>query len=139
MVQNNRTNNANMNAMSFDTKKSSPLGVGSGVGMGVGGVGLTTDITGAHHAMPMHHHPAHNPLSHYTSQMHGMKAAMSAGGAAAAAAAAGIVPPAGTPTGRSAITDFFGKMMSFSSCQTPVLPSYYQNAMYSSEKVDSHL
>lgn len=57
----------------------------------------------------------------------------------------GMTPPtAGShpavATHRSPITDFFGKMMSFSSChQTPVLPSYYQNSMYSTDKIDSHL
>ena len=48
----------------------------------------------------------------------------------------GGVPGAGRAPN---MTDWFGKMMSFSSCQSPVLPSYYQNSMYSTEKIDSHL
>jgi hypothetical protein len=92
---------------------------------------------------PTAHHmdlSAHSALSHYTSQM-GMKAAM-----VEASRYGGHVVGQGPPTPsaagaapRSTITDFFGKMMSFSSCQTPVLPTYYQNAMYSTEKIESHL
>ena len=64
----------------------------------------------------------------------------------------GVAPGGGMtpPTGGSVVNhashrspifpDFFGKMMSISSCQTPsMLPSYYQNSMYSTEKIDSHL
>ncbi len=57
----------------------------------------------------------------------------------------GGAPPTGThpnhpAAGRLPISDFFGKMMSFSSChQSPMLPTYYQNSMYTPEKVDSHL
>ena len=82
---------------------------------------------------------AHSALSHYTSQM-GMKAAMVEASRYGGHVGQGPPTPsaAGAPP-RSTITDFFGKMMSFSSCQTPVLPTYYQNAMYSTEKLESHL
>ena len=82
---------------------------------------------------------AHSALSHYTSQM-GMKAAMVEASRYGGHVAPGPPTPsaAGGPP-RSTITDFFGKMMSFSSCQSPVLPTYYQNAIYSTEKLESHL
>lgn len=90
---------------------------------------------------PSHHMDlsAHSALSHYTSQM-GMKAAMVEASRYGGHVGQGPPTPsaAGAPP-RSTITDFFGKMMSFSSCQAPVLPAYYQNAMYSTEKIESHL
>ena len=125
LVQNSRT--ANNSLSSYDIKK--PLG-----GL------ISSDLSSTHH------HPGHaHAFSHY-SQM-GMTAAAAKthshimGGTVPGG---GMTPPtAGThpaATHRSPITDFFGKMMSFSSChQTPVLPSYYQNSMYSTEKIDSHL
>ena len=116
LVQNSRTSNY---GLSQDIKK--PLG-----GL------ISSDLSSSH---PGHAHA----FSHY-SQM-GMTAAKShmMGGTVPGG---GMTPPTGAhpaATHRSSITDFFGKMMSFSSCQTPVLPSYYQNSMYSTEKIDSHL
>ena len=116
LVQNSRTSNY---GLSQDIKK--PLG-----GL------ISSDLSSSH---PGHAHA----FSHY-SQM-GMTAAKShmMGGTVPGG---GMTPPTGAhpaASHRSSITDFFGKMMSFSSCQTPVLPSYYQNSMYSTEKIDSHL
>ena len=88
-----------------------------------------------------HHHmdlSAHSALSHYTSQM-GMKAMAEASRYGGHTAPGPPTPSTAVGPQRSTITDFFGKMMSFSSCQTPVLPTYYQNAMYSTEKLESHL
>ena len=134
MVQNSRTANS---LSSYDIKK--PLG----------GLISSSDLSSVSH----HHHPgAHaHAFSHY-SQM-GMSAAaakthshiMGGGTVVPGGGGGGMTPPtAGShpavATHRSPITDFFGKMMSFSSChQTPVLPSYYQNSMYSTDKIDSHL
>lgn len=134
LVQNSRTANS---LSSYDIKK--PLG----------GLISSSDLSSVSH----HHHPgAHaHAFSHY-SQM-GMSAAaakthshiMGGGTVVPGGGGGGMTPPtAGShpavATHRSPITDFFGKMMSFSSChQTPVLPSYYQNSMYSTDKIDSHL
>ena len=117
-----RTSSSNLG--SFDMKK--PLG------------GL--DIQ-AHPGMPNAH-----AFSQYSQMgMHAAKSHMMGG---VGAPGGGMTPP----TGGSAVSahhashrspifpDFFGKMMSISSCQTPsMLPSYYQNSMYSTEKIDSHL
>ena len=121
LVQNSRTANS---LSSYDIKK--PLG-----GL------ISSDLSSAHH------HPGHaHAFSHY-SQM-GMTAAAKTHMMGGTVPGGGMTPPtAGShpaATHRSPITDFFGKMMSFSSChQTPVLPSYYQNSMYSTDKIDSHL
>ncbi len=113
------------------------------------GNGMSFDLKpksgSSHHVHHPHSHlnhmdlSAHSALSHYTSQM-GMKAAMVEASRYGGHAAPGPPTPsaAGGPP-RSTITDFFGKMMSFSSCQSPVLPTYYQNAIYSTEKLESHL
>ena len=86
------------------------------------------------------HNPGHAHAFSQYSQMgmnaksHAMMGGVTPGG--------GMTPPTGQHASyRSPIfPEFFGKMMSISSCQTPsMLPSYYPNSMYSTEKIDSHL
>ena len=111
----------------------------------LGGLISSSEIGSAHPG-----HPAH-AFSHYGQMGMHAKSHMMGGAAGPTGPGSGVMS---TPTGpgaaahhahaaaashRSSITDFFGKMMSFSSCQSPVLPSYYQNSMYSTEKIDSHL
>ncbi len=75
-------------------------------------------------------------FSHY-SQM-GFKSHMMGG--AAAPGFGGMGGGGGVAPRPPSMNDWFGKMMSFSSsCQSPGLPPYYPNSMYSTEKIDSHV
>ena len=87
-------------------------------------------------------HPGH-AFSHYSQMGMHVKSHMMGGAAGVTGGMTGSGGPGGGgvpgATRAPTMTDWFGKMMSFSTCQSPVLPSYYQNSMYSTEKIDSHL
>ena len=89
-------------------------------------------------------HPGH-AFSHYSQMGIHVKSHMmgGSGGVPVGGMAGGVGGPGGGPVGGAAraptVTDWYGKLMSFSTCQSPVLPSYYQNSMYRTEKIDSHL
>lgn len=76
-------------------------------------------------------------FSHY-SQM-GFKSHMMGTGMMGPASTVGVAQNGRGVAGSNPMTDWYGKLMSFSNtCQSPVLPSYYPT-YNSTEKIDSHL
>jgi len=78
----------------------------------------------------------HSALSHYTTQMNIKAAAMAEVNRFAHTTPGPPMPTSAGAASRPSITDFFGKMIGFSSCQ-PIQP-YYSNPIYT-EKLESHL
>ena len=133
-----RTTVPNLVGSPFDMKK--PPGLGSLI--------ASSGDPANPHGVPGGH-PGH-AFSHYSQMGMHVKSHMMGGPAGGVTGGMpGGIPGGGVPGGGVGVTggaraptmtDWFGKMMSFSSsCQPPVLPSYYQNSMYSTEKIDSHL
>lgn len=130
-----RTGAPNLVGSPFDMKKpalGSLLASTGGDLSGMGGANLG-------------HNPHNHAFSHYSQMGMHVKSHMMSGvtGGGVTAGAPGVPGGGVGMTGAGArtptVNEWFGKMMSFSSCQSPVLPSYYQNSMYSTEKIDSHL